>query len=104
MAQFDLYRNGNPHTCNEIPYLLDVQSDLLDPLATRVVVPLVRLAAAPTPVRHLNPVFEVQGERVVLSTPELAGIPRAALGEKVGNLAQRRDEIVRALDVLITGL
>ncbi|MEW6490600.1 MAG: CcdB family protein [Thermodesulfobacteriota bacterium] len=104
MAQFDVHRNGNPHTCRDIPYLLDVQSDLLDPLATRVVVPLVRLAAVPTPVRHLNPVFEVQGKRVVLSTPELAGIPRSALGEKVENLAQRRDEIIRALDVLFTGL
>jgi toxin CcdB len=104
MAQFDVHRNGNPHTSRDIPYLLDVQSDLLDPLATRVVVPLVRQAAAPTPMRHLNPVFEVQGEPVVLSTPELAGIPRSALGEKVGNLAPRRDEIIRALDVLISGL
>lgn len=104
MAQFDIHRNGNPQTCQDFPYLLDVQSDLLDPLATRVVVPLVRLAAAPKPVRYLNPVFEVQGEPVVLSTPELAGIPRSALGEKVGSLAQGRDEIVRALDVLIAGL
>lgn len=40
MAQFDVYRNANPATRARIPYLLDVQLDLLDPLATRVVVPL----------------------------------------------------------------
>ena len=40
MAQFDVYRNPNPATRARIPYLLDVQSDLLEPLATRVVVPL----------------------------------------------------------------
>ncbi|MGH8711698.1 MAG: CcdB family protein, partial [Burkholderiales bacterium] len=40
MAQFDVYRNANPATRARIPYLLDVQSDLLEPLTTRVVVPL----------------------------------------------------------------
>ena len=104
MAQFDVFRNGNPTTRDETPYLLDVQSDLLDPLATRVVVPLVRMAAVPSPIRYLNPVFEVDGEKVVMSTPELAGVPRQVLGAKVGNLSARRDDIIRALDVLISGL
>ena len=35
MAQFDVYRNPNPKTSSEIPYLLDIQTDLLDNLATR---------------------------------------------------------------------
>ena len=38
MAQYDLYANSNPETSETIPYLLDVQADLLDNLATRVVV------------------------------------------------------------------
>ena len=41
MAQFDVYRNTNSATRKSIPYVLDVQTDLLDTLATRVVVPLV---------------------------------------------------------------
>jgi len=41
MAQFDVYLNPNPDTRKPIPYLLDVQTDLLDTLATRVVVPLI---------------------------------------------------------------
>jgi len=40
MAQFDVYRNAHPATRARVPYLLDVQSDLLETLATRVVVPL----------------------------------------------------------------
>ncbi|CAA6816935.1 MAG: Unknown protein [uncultured Thiotrichaceae bacterium] len=40
MAQFDVYRNNNPASQEHIPYLLDVQSDLLDVLNTRVIVPL----------------------------------------------------------------
>jgi toxin CcdB len=104
MAQFDVYANPNPDTNHAIPYLLDVQSDLLEPLATRVVVPLVRLSVMPRPARHLNPVFEVQGDRVVMSTAELAGVPVRAVGEKVEALPEQRDAIIRALDFLISGV
>ena len=104
MAQFDVYTNPNPDTNQAVPYLLDVQSDLLEPLATRVVVPLVRHVVMPRPARYLNPVFEVRGERVVMSTPELAGVPIQALGEKVDALPEQRDAIMRALDFLISGV
>jgi toxin CcdB len=104
MAQFDVYVNPNPDTNYAVPYLLDVQSDLLEPLATRVVVPLVRHVVMSRPARHLNPVFEVQGEQVVMSTAELAGVPIQALGEKVGALPEQRDTIMRALDFLISGV
>ena len=104
MAQFDVYANPNPDTCGDIPYLLDLQSDLLDPLTTRVVIPLIRHSSMPKPARHLNPVFEVCGERVVLSTAELAGVPRSALGEVVGSLSAHRDGIIRAIDFLIAGI
>jgi len=105
MAQFDVYRNPNPATRARVPYLLDVQSDLLDTLATRVVVPLCK----PEVLRgklaeRLNPVFEVEGRKMVLLTPELAGVSRKALGEKIENLADRRDSIIAALDLVITGI
>jgi len=37
-------------------------------------------------------------------TPELAGVPRKALGERVANLADKRGEIVAALDLAFTGI
>lgn len=105
MAQFDLYRNGNSATRARIPYLLDVQSELLDSLATRVVVPLCkpgilkgRLA------ERLNPVFEVEGREVAMLTPELAGVPVKALGEPIANLSSQRGAIIAALDLVITGI
>jgi len=105
MAQFDVYRNPNPATRARVPYLLDVQSDLLDTLATRVVVPLCK----PEVLRgklaeRLNPVFEVEGRKMVLLTPELAGVSRKALGEQIANLANRRDSIIAALYLVITGI
>ena len=44
MTQFTVYRNKNPRSRATFPYLLDVQSDLLDGLQTRVVIPLTKAA------------------------------------------------------------
>ena len=104
MAQFDVYRNPSPETGAAIPYLLDVQADLLDGLATRVVVPLVRAAEMGRRATLLNPQLEVDGQEVVMSTAELAGVPARALGEKIASVASRRHEIIAALDFLFAGI
>ncbi len=104
MAQFDVYRNANPATSAEVLFLLDIQNDLLETLASRVVVPLLVHTAMPKPARYLNPVFEIEGDKVVMSTAELAGVLRSMLGPKVASLEARRDDIVRALDFLIAGV
>lgn len=99
MARFDIFRRsrGAPG------YLLQVQSDFLDALETRVVVPLLPPASVPRPMRDLHPRFEVEGEAFLMATQLLGAIPRRELGLAVGNLAPHRDEITRALDVLMTG-
>ncbi|HZE61017.1 MAG TPA: CcdB family protein [Burkholderiales bacterium] len=105
MAQFDVYRNPNSTTRARIPYLLDVQTQLLDSLATRIVVPLAKPEIlGGKPIERLNPQFEVEGRKVVMLTPELAGVPRKALGEVVGDLARERDKIIAALDLAFTGI
>lgn len=104
MPQFDVYLNPNSETSEYIPYLLDVQAELLDVLATRVVIPLYSAASMPRPARHLNPVFEINGEKLVLSTAQLAGISASILCEPVGNMENQRDEIIAALDFLFTGI
>ncbi len=45
MPQFAVHRNTNPATRSSVPFLLDVQSDLIEELGTRVVVPLYTVAA-----------------------------------------------------------
>ena len=104
MAQFDVYINPNPATRELIPYLLDVQTDLLDSLATRVVVPLVVTEQAGKAAKQLNPQFQINGIAVTMSTPELAGVDNRLLGEKVASLKAKRDEIIAALDLLFTGI
>ena len=105
MAQFDIYRNPNAATRARIPYLLDVQSDLLDSLATRIVVPLCKPdVLSGKPAERLNPAFEVEGRKLFMLTLELAGVSRRALGERVTNLAAERAAIIAALDLAITGI
>lgn len=104
MAQFDVYINPNPDTRKLIPYLLDVQTDLLDTLATRVVVPLILVEEMGQAAKQLNPQFKIKGTSVIMSTAELAGIASRSLGDKVTSLKNKRDEIIAALDLLITGI
>jgi toxin CcdB len=104
MAQFDVYLNPNAATRKSIPYLLDVQADLLDTLATRVVVPLILAEEMGLAAKHLNPQFKIKGVAVVMSTAELAGVPNRSLGDKVTTLKSKRDEIIAALDILFTGI
>ena len=84
-------------------YLLDVQTDLLDGLNTRVVVPLLPLGLAPEPARILNPVVEIGGERHAMVTQFLSAVPAAMLKAPVGSLGARADEITRAIDMVFQG-
>jgi toxin CcdB len=104
MAQFTVHRNKNPRTKSTFPLIIDVQSDLLEDLRTRVVIPLTKAAAlAKRPLTHLTPVLSFDGEDYVLMTPQLAGIARTELGAAVGNLTDERQAILAAMDFLLTG-
>ena len=104
MAQFSVYRNKNPRTKADFPLLLDVQSDLLEPLNTRVVIPMTKAPALTrTPVSHLTPEVSFNGDKYVLMTPQLAGIARAELGPHAGTLAEQRQTICAAIDFLLSG-
>ncbi len=98
MPKYDVFPNPSGDG-----FLLDVQTDLLSDLNTRVVVPLLPISEAPKPATRLNPVFEVQGERVVMVTQFLAAIPLGVLKSQVGNLSDEFDQITIAIDMLKQG-
>jgi len=105
MAQFTVCRNKNPQTSSAVPFLLDIQNDLLDDLETRVVVPLCPLASMQgKTLRTLMPVLDIEGERFVMLTPQMAGIPKSELGVPVTRVEQYRFEIIAAVDFLLTGI
>lgn len=105
MPQFAVHRNKNPVTKSTVPYLLNIQSELIDELDTRVVIPLYPATALQgNPLKTLTPVFEIEGKQYILMTPQLAGIAKKQLGAQVADLARARNEIIAALDLLISGI
>ena len=99
MAQFDFYpQRGAPG------YWLDCQTDFMDDYDTRFVVPLLPCENVPLPVRHLNPVFDIGGRRHTMATQYASSIPVSELRAKMGSLAKRHDDIIRALDFLFSGI
>jgi toxin CcdB len=104
MAQFDVYKNIDVKTRTDIPYLLDIQADLFDVLATRVVIPLCLASKFGKPAKKLNPHVKINGKTLILSTAELAGVPKKILGTPVTSLHSHRYDIINALDFLFTSI
>ena len=105
MRQFCAFHNPNPATRAAIPLLLEVQSELIADLGTAVVVPLCAVHAFQgKPIKTLTPILEIDGKDYVMLTPQLAGVARKHIGQKVADLSHRRDAIIAALDLLITGI
>ncbi|MFA5372353.1 MAG: CcdB family protein [Sideroxydans sp.] len=105
MARFDIYPNPGNTTKSDVPYLLEVQGDLLSALDSRVVVPLRRVdrfnkVALP---KNLAPIFEIEGLTCFMETPKLAAVPAKILKTPVASLANHHATVTTALDFLFQG-
>lgn len=105
MSQFSLYQNNDKSTSTAYPYFVDVQSELLDTLNTRLVIPLTPVESldkkAPN---HLCPVIHIDQGGFVVLTHQMTSVPTKILREPVNELSSFRNEIIAAIDFLITGI
>ena len=97
MARFDIFPNFDQG------YLLDIQTDLLSGLNTRICVPLMPPGVAPKPGPRLNPTFQIDGRPYVMVTQFMASVAMADLRQPAGNLTREYDRIVAALDMIFLG-
>jgi toxin CcdB len=69
MARFDVYRNDSHGKAGSL-YLLDIQSNHLEGLGTRIVIPLRRCASFPVTglPKDLSPVFIIEDTECLLDT------------------------------------
>lgn len=105
MGQFFAYKNPNPATRTQYPYLLDIQSNLLSELRTTVVIPLTpSKLAAPMTMTRLNPTVVIDGKSFTVMTQEIAGVDRNKLGARAYDLSPYRSEIIAALDFVLSGI
>lgn len=101
MAQFDIYKTD----MKLAPFLLEVQSNLLSEIDTKVVIPLIEnKKSSPKQLARLHPVISIEGKEYILRTAELGAIPKSLLADPVANIEEEyRQHIIDALDFLIQG-
>ncbi len=80
-----------------------LQSDLLDEFESRVVAPLIPVAANLRTANRLNPVFEIEGSQHMLVTQSMSAVPVRVLDRAVANLSAHFDEITNAIDMVFQG-
>jgi toxin CcdB len=105
MSQFNAYKNPNPATRAQYPYLLDIQSNLLSELRTTVVIPVTpSKLSAQMSLTRLNPTIVIDGKSFTVMTQEIAGVDRNQLGAQAHDLSSYRSEIIAALDFVLSGI
>lgn len=100
MAQFDVYKNENPLTNKTVPFLLDIQNDILKSLKTRVVIPL---CVNYKVINGLTKEFTIENQKVAMITNQMGTVHIDELQNKIDNLHKHKDDIKNSLDFLVYG-
>lgn len=104
MAQYDVFANPSRSAADGIPYVVVVQSDLLDALATRLTLPLAVVDVAAKVPTALCPVIVVNGQRLHALAHYAASLPAKALRRPVDNVASQASALMSALDAVLSGI
>ncbi len=103
MARFDIYANPIAGDRSDFPFVLQIQSDLLDRFAERVCVPLARTGAFPGMTQRFNPVVNVLDESLHMHPLGIAVFFLQELRQPVASAKASALDIDRALAMLLRG-
>ncbi|MCL4695498.1 MAG: CcdB family protein [Burkholderiaceae bacterium] len=104
MAQWDVYENPSPRSRDELPYFVEVQSNLLARLPTRFVVPWAPRTAEQGLPKRMSPQFDIAGRKLLLVPQEAGPIEARNLRRPVATLRAQSHLIVDALDSVVSGV
>lgn len=105
MAQFMVYENQNQDSKQIYPYFVDVQNNFLESLNSRLVIPLaLRKYLDNSVISMLCPEVIIEDVTFVLLTHQMTNVPSSALKVPIISLESLRDEIIAAVDFLISGI
>jgi toxin CcdB len=104
VAQYDVYTNPSESADKGIPFVVVLQSDLLDALATRLVMPLATLEFADKVPEKLCPLVTVRGQQLRALAHYAAPLPAKSLRQVVGNLSPQSHLLIAAMDVVLSGV
>ena len=86
------------------PLVLVLQNDLLSDVETRVVIPLFPVEVMGRGLQSLNPTITVAGRELVVMTQLFATLYPEELVEFFGTAEHDRDQIVSAIEALLSGV
>ena len=104
MKQFDVYANTDSDTNEAYPYFVDVQTELLEVLNSRVVIPLTTVMPDKGLPNNICPKFEINGEQYYLLTYQITTVASSFLKKHESSLLLNRTDILNSLDFLISGI
>ena len=105
MAQWNVCPNPSARSREDMPYLVDVQSNSLEALPTRLVaLPVCSRLAPDGQPQALCPMFSIDGVALVLMPHEAGAIEARLLKGHNSSLLARAHDIVRALDAVVSGV
>lgn len=104
MKQFDVFRNPVTGARRAYPFVVVLQSDVAQLGRERAVAPLAPRKAFPEIAGRLTPIVRVQRQEHVLLVTSLTTLPAQSLRDSVATLADRRHDILAAVDYLFFGV
>lgn len=105
MTQYHAHRNKDAASLKTNPLVLEVQSRLLQGMATRVVLPMRKLTSyAATPISRLNPVLQIDGIDYIVLAQQISVMPAQSIGASVADFSSQQHVIVAAVDCVLSGL
>ncbi|WP_347253966.1 CcdB family protein [Leminorella grimontii] len=105
MAQFTVYKNSGKNK-SIYPFFIDVQSDLLSHLSTRIVMPIALKTSENSQINQVTPAFLIKGREYVVISQMVTTVSANMLKEEaiVVQAEYLRNKIVSAVDLLFTGI
>ncbi|MQL46896.1 MULTISPECIES: CcdB family protein [Photorhabdus] len=102
--QFDVYRNPSAKTNRLWPFYLIIQNDYFDDLTTRIIVPLVSKNDISLNQKRITPQVVINNNTYYIFTPAITFLDAKKINKSdfVCNVASSRNEIISALDAIIT--
>jgi toxin CcdB len=104
MSQFDVFRNPVTSARRAYPFVVVLQSDLAGDGRQRAVAPAAPRTAFPAIAGRLTPIVRIERRELVLLVTGITTLPANSLDKVVASLAERRSDILAAIDYLFFGV
>jgi toxin CcdB len=104
MTQFDVFANPVARSRSAYPFVVVLQADVALGGLERAVAPVAPRGAFPVLTGRLTPVLTIERVEFVLLVTSVTTIPVRGLGRAIVSLADRRDDILAAIDYLFFGV